>query len=164
MPAGVDKCLPPTYLYTMDLPDDVREQFRRYGRLGGLRRAERMVPATRRSVARRAAVALWMQRRFGASSFESLGLPGGELVDTGLADLAAERASAESLAVSLAAPRLRREGVPIGPVLEDPERRLFAFLQDTEGDLAHARYNAWLRQLVSFADACHLVRVDRRSC
>ena len=147
----------------MDLPDDVREQFRRYGRVGGLRRAEGMAPAARRSVARRAAAARWIRRRFGAPSFEELGLPGGESVDAGLADLASGRVTAESLAVSIAAPRLRREGVPIGQVLEDPERRLFGLLQDTEGDLAHARYNAWLRRLVSFADACHLVRVDRRA-
>lgn len=145
----------------MDLPDDVREQFRRHGREGGRRRAEGMTPATRRRVARLAASARWMRRRFGAASFEALGLPGGEVVDAGLADLAAERVTRESLAVSLAAPRLRREGVPVGPTIEDPERRLFGLLQDTEGDLAHARYNAWLRQLVSFADACGVVRVDR---
>jgi hypothetical protein len=148
----------------MDLPDDVREQFRRHGRDGGLRRAQSMTPAARRQVARRAAAARWIRRRFGAPSFEALGLPGGELVDAGLADLAAGRVSAESLAVSLAAPRLRREGVPIGRVLEDPERRLFALLQGTEGDLAYARYNAWLRRLVSFADSCRAIRVDRRAC
>jgi hypothetical protein len=148
----------------MDLPDDVREQFRRHGRVGGLRRAEGMEPAARRSVARRAAAARWIRRRFGAPSFEELGLPGGESVDAGLADLAAGRVSAASLAVSIAAPRLRREGVPIGPVLDDPERRLFALLQNTEGDLAHARYNAWLRRLVSFADACHQIRAGRRAC
>jgi hypothetical protein len=147
----------------MDLPDDVREQFRRFGRTGGLRRAEGMAPAARRGVARRAAAARWIRGRFGAASFQELGLPGGESVDAGLADLAVGRVTAESLAVSLAAPRLRREGVPIGPVLEDPERRLFGLLQDTEGDLAHARYNAWLRRLVSFADSCHLVRVHRRA-
>jgi hypothetical protein len=145
----------------MDLPDDIREQFRRYGRLGGRRRAEGMAPADRRSIARRAAASRWIRRRFDAASFEALGLPGGEVVDAGLADLAAERVTTESLAVSLAAPRLRREGVPIGSALEDPERRLFGLLQDTEGDLAHARYNALLRQLVSFADACRLIRIDR---
>jgi hypothetical protein len=145
----------------MDLPDDVREQFRRYGRRGGRRRAAGMAPAARRSIARRAAAARWIRRRFGAPSFEALGLPGGEVVDAGLAHLAAELVTPESLAVSIAAPRLRREGVPIGPTLEDPERRLFGLLQHTEGDLAHARYNAWLRQMVSFADACPLVRVDR---
>jgi len=123
--------------------------------------AARMSPGARRAVARRAAAARWIRHRFGASSFERLGLPGGGTVDTGLAHLASGRVSAESLAVSLAAPRLRREGVPMGHVLDDPERRLFELLSQVEGDLAHARYTAWLRQLVSFADACRVARIDR---
>ena len=85
------------------------------------------------------------------------------MVDAGLADLAYGRETTESLALSLAAPRLRREGVPVAAVLEDPERRLFERISRTEGDLAHARYNAHLRQLVSFADACRVARVDRKS-
>lgn len=120
-----------------------------------------MDPAERRGVARRAATSRWIRHRFGAASFAERGLPGGELVDEGLADLAYGRTTAASLAVSLAAPRLRREGVPVGAVLEEaPERRLFELLQRTEGGLAHARYNAHLSQLVSFADACRLARVD----
>jgi hypothetical protein len=102
----------------------------------------------------------WIRQRFGAASFAALGLPGGDLVDAGLSDLASGRTTAESLAVSLAAPRLRREGVPVGAPLDDPERRLFRQLSRTDGDLAHARYNAYLRRLVSFADACRLARVD----
>lgn len=147
----------------MELPEKVRKLFQRHGRKGGLERAARMSPADRRAVARRAASARWIRHRFGAGSFEELGLPGGELIDTGLADLADGRTTLESLAVSLAAPRLRREGVPIGAVLEDPERRLFELLSGTEGDLAHARYNAYLRRLVSFADSCGLARRDRPS-
>jgi hypothetical protein len=147
----------------MDLPDEVREQFRRYGRSGGLRRAERTTPARRRSVARRAATARWIRERFGATSFEALGLPGGDVVDAGLADLGSERVTAESLAVSIAAPRLRREGVPVGVVLDEPERRLYDEIERESGDLAHARYNAWLRQMVSFADACRLARIDGKA-
>jgi hypothetical protein len=107
----------------------------------------------------------WIRHRFGETSFERLGLPAGDTVDAGLEDLASGRVTPESLAVSLAAPRLRREGVPIGPVLDDPERRLFELLRGTEGDLAHARYNAWLRRLVSFADACRHARLapERRA-
>ncbi len=120
-----------------------------------------MTPGERRAIARRAAAARWIRHRFGAASFEELGLPGGDLIDAGLADLASERTTLESLAVSLAAPRLRREGVPVGPALEDPERRLFERLARTEGDLAHARYNAYLTRLVSFADACRLIRSRR---
>ena len=151
------------YAYTdrMRLPKDVREKFERYGRAGGRTRAVRMRPEQRRAVARRAATVRWIRERFGASSFETLGLPGGDIVDAGLADLAADKATTESLLVSLAAPRLRREGVPIGSVLEDPETRLYVLLSETEGDLAHARYQARLRQMVSFADACRFARLDR---
>ncbi len=103
-----------------------------------------------------------LKRRQGSSpDFASLGIPGGELVDAGLADLAAGKTTREALAVSLAAPRLRREGVPVTVCEPDPERRLYELLAQTEGDLAHARYGAYLRRLVSFANACRLARVDR---
>lgn len=147
----------------MDLPEDIREHFRRYGRTGGQRRARRMTPAERSAVARRAATVRWTRERFGASRFGELGLPGGDLVDAGLDALATDRVTAEALAVSLAAPRLRREGVPIGKVLEDPERRLYELLAERDGELAHARYNAWLRRLVSFADSCRLARRTSRA-
>jgi len=145
----------------MELSDEVRELFRRYGREGGRERARRMQPAARRAAARRAATARWIRERFGATDFKSRGLPGGDLVDAGLAALAEGRTTRESLAVSLAAPRLRREGVPITLFESDPERRLYELLASTEGNLAHARYGACLRRLVSFADACPLARIDR---
>lgn len=119
-----------------------------------------MSGSQRTAVARHAAITRWIRDRFGAPTFEQLGLPGGEEIDAGLADLAYERTTREGLAVSLAAPRLRREGVPVTNVLEDPERRLYELLSRTEGELAHARYNAWLRRLVSFADACRIARLE----
>jgi hypothetical protein len=143
----------------MKLPIDVRERFRRYGRRGGLTRAARIDASERRRTARQAATARWVTERFGVRRFADLSLPAGDLVDQGLADLAAEKITPASLLVSLAAPRLRREGVPIGRVESDPERRLYALLERTEGDLAHARYTAQLRRIVSFADACRLARV-----
>jgi hypothetical protein len=82
------------------------------------------------------------------------------VIDRGLSDLAAGVSSRESLVVSLAAPRLRREGVPVGRVEADPEQRLFDLLQESEGELAHSRYNALRQQVVSFANACPLARVD----
>lgn len=120
-----------------------------------------MSSEARIAVARRAAASRWLRRRFGATSFQALGLPGGELVDTGLADLARGKVGLESLLVSLAAARLRREGVPIGNVLEHPEDRLYELLARTSGDLAHARYGAYLRQMVSFANACRGARLER---
>ena len=145
----------------MRLPDDVRQSFRRYGRAGGRARAARMTPERRKQVARRAATARWIRERFGAVSFATLGLPGGEIVDAGLDDLATGKATEESLAVSLAAPRLRREGVPVGATLADPETRLYASLAVANVDLAHARYGAYLRRMVSFADTCRSARIDR---
>lgn len=144
----------------MKLPPQVLEAFRRHGRRGGQARAERLAPTERSASARRAATARWIRHRFGSSDFASLGLPGGDLIDRGLNDLAAGVTSTESLLVSLAAPRLRREGVPVGPVEDDPEQRLYDLLQESEGELAHARYNALRQQVVSFANACALARVD----
>ena len=82
-----------------------------------------------------------MRSRFGSPNSAALGLPGGDLVDIGLADLADGRVTVASSLVSLAAPRLRREGVPLGPVHQDPEDRLF--------------------RVSSFADACRRARLDR---
>jgi len=121
-----------------------------------------MSPSARSTAARRAATARWIAERFGASNFDALGLPGGDLVDAGLSALAGDRTTVESLLVSLAAPRLRREGVPVGRVQQDPEDRLYAMLARSSGDLAHARYGAYLRRMASFADACRLARSERR--
>ena len=118
-----------------------------------------MTARARSAGARRAATARWIKERFGAGDFASLGLPGGELIDAGLADLALGVTSHASLLVSLAAPRLRREGVPVGLVEADPDERLYELLAGSEGDLAHARYNALRQQVVSFANACRLARV-----
>lgn len=161
----VDKrlpCLPPKHIIPhMRLPIEVREQFRRYGRAGGRARAARMSTDAKKGVARRAAIARWIGERFGASSFRDLGLPGGDIVDAGLADLAEGRVSAESLAISIAMPRLKREGVPLGSIHANPEDRLYSLLSQRSGDLAHARYNAYLGQICSFANACHGIRLDR---
>lgn len=149
------------YVYfVVKLPASIRARFQAFGREGGRKRAARMSPAARRAVARNAAIRRWTQRRFGAPGFESLGLPGGRAVDVGLADLAAQKESVESLAVSLAAPRLKREGVPMaGTPFTDAGIRLYRLLENTSGELAHARYLAWLRQMASFADACAEARI-----
>ena len=120
-----------------------------------------MSAGARTASARHAATKRWIKERFGAPDFASLGLPGGELVDAGLADLAASTTSHASLLVSLAAARLRREGVPVGRVEPDPEQRLYDLLVESEGDMAHPRYNALRQQVVSFANACRSVRAGR---
>ena len=145
----------------MKLPLEVREQFRRYGRLGGRARAASMSADAKKGIARRAAIARWVKQRFGDASFHALGLPGGEIVDAGLADLATGRVSVESLVVSIAMPRLRREGVPLSPAHHEPEDRLYLLLSRESEGLAHARYSAYLAQMASFADACHLRRRDK---
>jgi hypothetical protein len=119
-----------------------------------------MSPEARKMVARKAAIRRWIRVRFGAASFEAIGLPGGEVIDTGLASLAAGEESIESLLVSLAAPRLKREGVPLPHELfPDAEMRLYRLLERRSGELAHARYLACLRHTASFADACSDARL-----
>lgn len=89
-------------------------------------------------------------------SFE--GLPGGELIDKGLRDLAAGLETEEALLVSMAARRLRDAGIPVpARTLADPERRLYERLAREHEDSAHARYNALVRRLVSFEDAVECV-------
>ena len=120
-----------------------------------------MSAESRKIVARKAAIQRWIRVRFGSPSFEALGLPGGQAVDLGLASLAAGEETMESLMVSLAAPRLRKEGVPLPRVVfADADMRLYRLIERTDGDLAHTRYLARLRQLSSFADACALARVS----
>ena len=146
----------------MRLPDQIREQFREFGRSGGRARAKRLSAESRARIARAASVTRWTRTRFGVSRFEELGLPGADIVDAGLRDVIDGVASTECYLIAIAAPRLRREGVPVPRVADrqDPEWSLFRLLEREHGDLAHARYNALLEQLVSFADACQLFRWD----
>ena len=60
-------------------------------------------------------------------------------------------------------PRLRREGVPVTNTQPDPEMQLYRLLSSIAGDLGYARYNAHLRLIVSFADACSVVRLANAS-
>ena len=82
-------------------------------------------------------------------------LPGGDLVEKGLLDLAAGTETAEALLVAIGGPRLRRLGFDV-PILDTPEHALYALLSRDNPDDAHTRYNALIRRLVSFerAAAC----------
>ena len=84
-------------------------------------------------------------------------LPGGDLVAKGLEDLASSRETVEALLVSIGAPRLRRDGVPVPAALPDAEHRLYEKLGEEDPDSAHSRYNALLRRLTSFESALECV-------
>lgn len=78
-------------------------------------------------------------------------LPGAELVEAGLRDLADGRETEAALLVLVGAPRLRALGLEIASSPFDrPEHRLYRLLQQSDADGAHARYNALVRRLVSF--------------
>lgn len=79
-------------------------------------------------------------------------LPGYELVQAGIADLAAGRETEPALVTAMAAPRLRSLGIEIpdggGP---SPSHRLYELLAQAPG--AHSRYNALVARIVSYARA-----------
>ena len=81
-------------------------------------------------------------------------LPGADLVETGLADLAAGRETIESLLVSIGAPKLRQLCIPVpASTFASPEHRLYERLRSEDPRAAHSRYNALVRRLVSFERA-----------
>lgn len=81
-------------------------------------------------------------------------LPGHELVGEGLSDLRAGRVSAPAFLVLIGADRLRKAGLEVPDVpAENPEHSLYALLAAEDEDSAHSRYNAMIRQLVSFERA-----------
>jgi hypothetical protein len=81
-------------------------------------------------------------------------LPGGDLVQEGIADLAQGIESISALLVSIGAFRLRRIGLPVpDAVIGSPELRLYEKLAESDSDSAHSRYNALVRRLVSFENA-----------
>jgi hypothetical protein len=84
-------------------------------------------------------------------------LPGADLVEAGLRDLARGVESVPALAVLVGAPRLRALGIAVPPrEIAQPELRLYQALAALDPDAAHGRYNAVVRRLVSFerAAAC----------
>jgi hypothetical protein len=86
-------------------------------------------------------------------------LPGAELVEEGLRDLAGGVQSAAALLVLIGAPRLRGLGIDVpASDLQSPEHALYHLLAREDPDSAHSRYNALIRRLVSFERAADLVR------
>lgn len=90
-------------------------------------------------------------------------LPGADVLERGLADIAAGERTAESLLVQIGAPRLRALGINIScgaPIASDmaaPEMALYQLLAAEDPDAAHSRYNALVRTLVSFERAAESV-------
>lgn len=80
-------------------------------------------------------------------------LPGADLVEQGLSDLARDRTTDCSLLVLIAAPRLRRLGiaVPERPGPPSPEHALYARLDRRLDSAAHSHYNSLIRRIVSYA-------------
>jgi len=82
-------------------------------------------------------------------------LPGEELVNAGLADLAAGHETDDALILQIAGPRLRSLGIaipcPAGP--RPFEHLLYERLEARLGSAAHSHYNSLIRRIVSFARA-----------
>jgi hypothetical protein len=88
------------------------------------------------------------------------GLPGEMLVRQGLADFHAGLRTVPACLVCIARPRLYRAGLmpeSVPDQFADAEIQLYRLLQREDGD-AYSRYNALLRELVSFENA-----LDRRT-
>ena len=87
------------------------------------------------------------------------GLPGEDLVRQGLADCQCSRCTVAACLIQIARPRLTQAGLlppdSPSPCIE-PEVQLYRLLKAEHGD-AYSRYNALLRELVSFEMA-----LDRR--
>jgi len=82
------------------------------------------------------------------------GLPGADVIRSGLADFAAGSESVASLLIQIGAPRLNWLGIilPTQPDL-NADRRLYRLLVAQHGKEAHSQFNSLLRQLVSFERA-----------
>lgn len=81
-------------------------------------------------------------------------LPGGDLITQGLADYAAHRLTPEACLIAIARGRLSHGGlsIPMGYDIPEPEHQLYALL-GREPEDAYSRYNALIRQLISFSQA-----------
>lgn len=87
---------------------------------------------------------------------ERSNLPGADLVEGGMKDLAAGVRSPAALLVAIGAPRLRRLGLDLPPpdrMPAHPEHQLYRLLAEQSGRRAHSSYNALIRRLVSFERA-----------
>ncbi|HMJ16413.1 MAG TPA: hypothetical protein VK524_33595 [Polyangiaceae bacterium] len=90
-------------------------------------------------------------------------LPGGELVERGLAELRRGLQTSHALLVAIAAPNLRRLGFALpGPdeLPDTPELSLYRLLRRERPKTAYVEYNALIRRLVSFERALERERAS----
>jgi hypothetical protein len=83
-------------------------------------------------------------------------LPGAALIRAGLSDLEHRRETIASFLVQIASPKLRRSGIKVDvddAVALEADHRLYDLLSREYDNEAHSRYNALLRELVSFERA-----------
>ena len=90
-------------------------------------------------------------------------LPGEDLVEQGLADLAENRITDLALLVLIAAPRLKRLGinVPDRPFPLPYEHHLYDRLAQRLGNDAHSQYNSLIRRIVSYSRALEREQTSR---
>ena len=89
------------------------------------------------------------------------GLPGADLVHAGLSDLAGGRNTIAACLVRIARTRLSRAGLTLnGENQSEAELDLYRLLMAQGGD-AYGRYNALIRELVSFERALDARRARR---
>jgi len=89
-----------------------------------------------------------------APNFEDL--PGAHLIREGLADIAMHRESVAAFLVRIGSPKLLRCGFRFEVTPKDAleaDHGLYRLLAREHGNEAHGRYNALLRELVSFERA-----------
>jgi hypothetical protein len=87
------------------------------------------------------------------------GLPGEDIIRTGLSDLRAGLETTSALLVAIGAPKLRSIGLELPDFdLPNPEHRLYDLLAAQDSDSAHSRYNALINRLVSFERAAACVK------
>ena len=97
-----------------------------------------------------------MNQRFGVDRFEKMGIPGWEIIDSGLHDLVhGNLASVNALAVAEIRPKLRFLGIPVPHVFApnfNSRAALYRATEEQHKDMAHARFCALLERADSF---CH---------
>ncbi len=80
--------------------------------------------------------------------------PAYPLIRQGLQDLAVKQETIPALLVLVGAPRLRQIGIQVpGSNIAEPQHRLYELLAAEDSDSAHSRYNALIRELISFERA-----------